>query len=58
MSINASASAQMKVRVARAKAMGKIVPAEKAFSLLPPEGTWHTDSDGNITVKASENHEV
>ena len=58
MPIDAARIAKMKALVDEAKKAGAIIPMEKAFLSHPPEGTWHQDEDGKITVKEYNAHEV
>ena len=53
MIIDVKRVAEMKKLVEDAKKSGAITPSEKAFALYPPEGTWHKDENGKITVKES-----
>ena len=53
MAIDAKRVARMKKLVEEAKKAQTIIPAEKALSLYPPEGTWQKDEYGQITVKES-----
>jgi len=52
MNIDAKSIEKMKKLVEDAKKAGRILPAEKAFEMYPPEGSWHKDESGKITVKA------
>ena len=42
---------KMKMLVEEAKKAGKILSLDKVHEMYPPEGTWHKDEAGNITVK-------
>jgi len=51
MKIDPESIEKMKLLVEKARKAGKVLPVEKAFEMYPPEGTWHKDENGKITVK-------
>ena len=53
MAIDENCVERMKKLAEDAKKAGTITPSERAFVLYQPEGTWHKDESGKITIKES-----
>ena len=53
MAIDEKRVERMKKLADDAKKASTITPSEKAFAPYPPEGTWHKDESGKITIKES-----